>query len=181
MEISEDGKKFIAGFEGCQCISYPDIGSELAKKCKIAGISIYGNGYRRLPNWQIYKGDPWTIGYGATGGGVEAGMSWTPEKCFERFEITLETLSEMVTRYTHDIELTQNQFDVLVSFAYNAGPGRLREVMKASKLDSTLDRKVAFANTLLSYTRAHSFGQPKGAPIPGLMRRRKAEKDLFLK
>lgn len=181
MEVSEEGKRFIAGFEGCQCIAYPDIESPLAKKCKQMGISIYGNNYRRLLNWNTYKGDPWTIGYGNTGGGIEAGMSWTHEKCFERFEITLETLSEMVSSYAKDIELTQNQFDVLMSFAYNAGPGRLREVMKSVKLDSTLDRKVAFANALLSYTRSHNYGQPKGDPVPGLMRRRKAEKDLFLK
>jgi len=180
MEVSESGKKFIAGFEGCQCIAYPDIESPLAKKCKQQGISIYGNGYRRLLNWNTYKGEPWTIGYGNTGGGIEAGTTWTAEQCYERFEITLETLSEMVTRYSKGIWLTQNQFDVLVSFAYNAGPGRLREVMSITKLDSTLDRKVAFANELLSYTRGHNYGRPRGDPVPGLMRRRKAEKELFL-
>jgi hypothetical protein len=54
----------IASDEGCSLTAYPDPGSPLASACKIAGIKLVD--YRQLADWQSYKGDPWTIGYGHT-------------------------------------------------------------------------------------------------------------------
>jgi lysozyme len=69
--------------------------------------------------------------------------------------------------------LTQAQFDALVSFTYNCGAGALAE--------STLLEKVnagdfeAVPDELARWTRAGP-----GAPLPGLVRRRRAEADLFM-
>jgi|DEB0MinimDraft_3_1074331.scaffolds.fasta_scaffold01751_5 lysozyme len=72
------------------------------------------------------------------------------------------------------VPLTQNQFDALVSFAYNNGVG--------AWLSSTLRRKInakAPAWEIRSeFSKWVNAGTPP-RPLPGLVRRRKAEADLF--
>jgi lysozyme len=69
--------------------------------------------------------------------------------------------------------LTSDQFSALVSFTYNRGAGRLKE-----KLVGLLNSGQAAqaAEALLSYDYA---GTPPRV-LPGLTRRRKAERELFL-
>ena len=62
--------------------------------------------------------------------------------------------------------LTDNQFSSLVSFGFNLGPENLRKLIK-NGLQSVPQR-------LLLFNRAG------GHELPGLVRRRKAERDLFL-
>lgn len=67
--------------------------------------------------------------------------------------------------------LEQNQFDALVSFIYNVGPGAF--------LNSTLIKRLRVgdypgaAHQFLRWTKAN------GVELSGLVRRRKAEKELF--
>ena len=66
-------------------------------------------------------------------------------------------------------QLNQNQFDALVSFAFNLGCGNLREI--ADDLNKN-DFTGATAN-MKQYVNAG------GNVLPGLVRRRNAEVDLF--
>jgi lysozyme len=76
------------------------------------------------------------------------------------------------------INVNQNQYDALVSFAYNLGTGAL--------LDSTLLKKVRLSpndqsirNEFMKWTKARVNG--KLVTLEGLVRRRKAEADLYFK
>jgi hypothetical protein len=64
------------------------------------------------------------------------------------------------------VELTQNQFDVLVDFAYNAGIGNLKSSTMLKKINSgKLD---AVPDELMKWTKGG------GKVLPGLVRRRQA-------
>jgi hypothetical protein len=64
--------------------------------------------------------------------------------------------------------LNQNQFDALVSFCYNCGPGNLKELCAGRTIDEIPD-----------YLPLYNKGG--GNVLPGLVRRRAAEVDLFTK
>lgn len=112
----------------------------------------------------------WTIGYGATRG-VKAGMSITQEQAermllndVQRFEPEVERLVK--------VPLTGNQWDALVSFTYNLGAANLEQ--------STLLRLLNhgdYAGTAEQFPRWNKAG---GKVLPGLVRRREAERALFL-
>jgi lysozyme len=71
------------------------------------------------------------------------------------------------------VPLNSNQFSALVSFAFNCGTGNLQSSTLLKKLNA-LDY-VGAANEFAKWDKS------KGQVLPGLTRRRKAEKDLFLK
>jgi GH24 family phage-related lysozyme (muramidase) len=75
-----------------------------------------------------------------------------------------------------DLPLTQNQYDALVSFVYNLGPGAVGADTGVGRALRERRWKDA-ANELLRWDKA---GSPP-RPLPGLTRRRKAERGLFLK
>jgi lysozyme len=71
------------------------------------------------------------------------------------------------------VPLTQNQFDALVSFVFNLGVGNFRTSTLLKKLNAG-DNDGA----------AQEFGRwihAGGKALPGLVRRREAERALFLK
>lgn len=70
------------------------------------------------------------------------------------------------------VSLTQNQFDALVSFTYNLGEGALEE--------STLLRKVNAGDYAGAAAEFGKWVKADGKLLPGLVRRRKDEAELFL-
>ena len=108
----------------------------------------------------------WTIGYGHTAG-VTQGMVITKEQA----ENMLKSDMKKYEKYVVDnvkIPLNENQFSALVSFCYNCGVGNLRTLVK--------NRNAAqIAEAMLLYNKA------SGKVLAGLTRRRKAERELFLK
>jgi len=75
--------------------------------------------------------------------------------------------------YHVTVEMTQNQFDALCSFVYNCGAGNFR----ASTLLKLLNQGAykAAAQQFLRWDKAN------GKVLPGLTKRRAAEKALFEK
>jgi lysozyme len=69
--------------------------------------------------------------------------------------------------------MTDNQFAALVSFAYNCGVGNLKSSSLLKHFNSGKIQEAA--QEFLRWTKA------KGVVMPGLVRRREAEKALFLK
>ena len=73
-----------------------------------------------------------------------------------------------VNKYDGKYHWTQNEFDALISFAYNIG--------SIDQLTGNGSRsKQTIANKMPEY--CHGGGKK----LPGLVRRRKAERELFLK
>ena len=69
------------------------------------------------------------------------------------------------------VQLNQNQFDSLVSFCYNAGPGNLDILVKNSGLNT--------GDYLNVSDEMMNFNKSQGKVLLGLTRRRKAEGELF--
>jgi lysozyme len=116
----------------------------------------------------------WTIGYGHTGithndGTVKRGMKITQEKAEGLLAMDLNTkYAPDVTRMVK-VPLTQNQFDALVSFHFNTGAlGK-----------STLLRKLNAGDYQGAAAEFGKWTRGGGRVLPGLVRRRKAERHLF--
>lgn len=120
----------------------------------------------------------WTIGYGATYYPDGTKVRPTDPAIDEAhatilLENMLKTYEKAVDSYTRD-DITQNQFDALVSFAYNLGTNALK--------NSTLLKKV----NAKPYDPAieYEFGKwvrAAGKVLPGLVRRRREEAQLYFK
>ena len=145
MKISEKGLALIKEFEGCQLTAYQDE----------VGV--------------------WTIGYGITnadksitGTTIKKGLKITKEKAEEWLEECLNKLyAPKIMKYDVRYNWNQNEFDALLSFAFNLG--------SIDQLTANGSRsKSVISNKLLEYNKAG------GKVYNGLTRRRKAERDLFL-
>ena len=111
-----------------------------------------------------------TIGYGHTSAAgapeVTEGMTITQDEAESILKKDLVKYEKPVAELVK-VDLTQNQFDVLVDFAYNAGVGNLKS--------STLLKKVnandfdAVPDELMKWTKGG------GKVLPGLVKRRQAE------
>lgn len=140
MKTSKNGIKLIQKFEGCVLTAY---------QCP-AGV--------------------WTIGYGHTGKvdgkSICKGMKITKAKATELLQEDLKKFEKAVSKYTK-YKWTQNQFDAMVSFAYNTG--------SINKLTASGTRsKEIIAEKILLYNKAN------GVILEGLRKRRKEERKLFL-
>ena len=152
-KIGADGINLIMQFEGCHRIrkdglveAYPDPGS---------------------------GGDPWTIGWGATGTGlhgtVRRGTVWTQQQCDERLRADLTRYADDVSRAIGNAPTTQAQFDALVSFHYNTGAiGR-----------ATLTRKHIAGDYAGAAREFARWNRAAGRVLPGLTRRRASEAKLY--
>ena len=111
----------------------------------------------------------WTIGYGHTQG-VKPDMVINQLQAERFLRQDLKRFEDAVTSLVK-VPITLNQFSALVSFAYNVGVGALYDSTLLRKLNKK-DYKGA-ANEFLRWNKAG------GKVLPGLTRRRLAEKDLF--
>lgn len=113
----------------------------------------------------------WTIGYGHTEG-VKAGMTITKQQADAMFEEEIEKFEKQVRPLVTDVTLTQNQYDALVSMAYNIGVGALR--------NSTLLKKVkANPDDPTIRTAFMQWVRGGGKILPGLQKRREMEANHY--
>lgn len=137
MHISKNGIDLIKKFEGCVLHTYHDAVGVL------------------------------TIGYGHTEG-VRMGMTVTQSQAEEMLKTDLANKYEgKVRKYNSTYHWNQNEFDALVSFAYNVG-----------SIDALTGKgaraKQVIANKILLYNKAG------GRTLQGLAVRRRKERKLFL-
>ncbi|MGF2120847.1 glycoside hydrolase family protein [Enterococcus casseliflavus] len=113
----------------------------------------------------------WTIGYGHTQG-VYSGMTITETQANNLLDQDLQSHASGIFKYI-TVQLNQNQFDALVSFHFNLGAN----ILQGSTLLSYINSRnwQAAANEMNKYVNAG------GQPLEGLIRRRKAESELFLR
>jgi lysozyme len=148
MKTSKRGIDLICEFEGFRAKAYPDPGT---------------------------GGEPWTIGYGHTSNAgppiVRKGMVITKDEAkailardITTFEVAVMSLLKRPP--------TQNQFDAMVSFCYNVGPGNFGKSSVLRHFNA--GSPVAAAATFAQWNKA------AGKVLAGLTRRRAAEAKLFL-
>jgi GH24 family phage-related lysozyme (muramidase) len=112
-----------------------------------------------------------TIGYGHTGSDVHVGMHITAQEAEALLRKDMQA-SESSVRRLVQTPLNSNQFSALVSLVFNIGPGALIKTHLADDL-ANADFPAA-ANDILRFDHAG------GHVLPGLTRRRIAERKLFL-
>ncbi len=111
-----------------------------------------------------------TIGYGHTEG-VRMGQRITMEQAERFLQSDLQKYEMLVNKYASKYNWNQNQFDALVSFAYNIGS--IDGLTNNGKRDSkTISEKI------LKYNKITVNG--KKVVSKGISERRAVEKDLFL-
>ena len=138
MKTSKKGLELIKKFEGCRLTAY-----------------------KALPTERYY-----TIGYGHYGSDVKKGQTITKKDADALLAKDLQKFEYRVNAYKK-YNWTQNEFDALVSFAYNIG--------NIDGLTSYGQRsKEMIAEKMLLYVKSG------GQTINGLVKRRQAEKLLFL-
>jgi lysozyme len=112
-----------------------------------------------------------TLGYGSTTGFKE-GDVWTHQQAVDALKSELAKFEDAVNNLVK-VEIGQNQFDALVSFAYNCGSGALSK--------SSLLKKLNKGDTVGAAAEFHKWNKGGGKVLPGLVRRRAHEAELFLK
>lgn len=115
-----------------------------------------------------------TIGYGHTGSDVYPNQQITEEEAETLLWKDTESAQQTVSSFVK-VKLNQNEYDALVSFVFNIGPTAFINSTLFKILNGGSDRKVVAAE----FGRWVKAGE--GQVIPGLVRRREAEKALFLK
>lgn len=110
-----------------------------------------------------------TIGYGSTGAHVKHGMKITEQQAEDLLRKDVSRFEDGVNGLIN-IPLTQNQFDALVSFAFNCGVGALEESTLRRRLNAGENPNTVAQEELKRWT---------NGGLAGLVRRRKAETDLF--
>lgn len=139
-KIGQAGLALIKQFEGCRLVAY---------QCS-AGV--------------------WTIGYGHTAG-VHKGMKITQAQAEEYLKHDVAKFEKYVNNPSYvpfTDKLNQNQFDALVSFAFNLGQGNVKKLCTGRVMNQ-------IPSAMQQYCKA------AGKTLPGLQRRRKAEAALYNK
>lgn len=142
-QVGPKGLALIQEWEGCKLDAYPDPGSA--------------------------DGNPWTIGYGATGEGIHKGVSWTKAQCDARLRQDLQKYAAEVSKAIGDVPTTQDQFDALVAFHYNTG--KIGEAMLTKK-----HKAGDYAGAALEFRK---WVNNNGKRMQGLVNRRAAEEKLY--
>lgn len=116
----------------------------------------------------------WTIGYGTThinDTPVVIGMTCTTEQAEEYLQDELKTIIASIDKLVK-VPLNQNQFDALVSFCYNLGGHALAT--------STLLKKLNTGDYIGAADQFLKWDHAGGKKVPGLTRRRIAERELWI-
>lgn len=140
MKISKTGLDLVKSFEGRRLTAY---------KCP-AGV--------------------WTIGYGHTGKvdgkSINSGMKITSSKATELLKEDMAKFEKHVEGFRNKYDWNQNQFDAMVSFAFNVG--------SINQLTNNGKRTIKEISDKIP-----AYNKGGGKVLPGLTRRRRAEQDLF--
>jgi lysozyme len=124
-------------------------------------------------------GGLWTVGYGHTEGVTRRTKALTKKQAIDLLNHDLNhayapAVEAQLFAYRIRRFLNQNQFDALVSLAYNLGPGILSPIHTVGQELKAKDWHAA-ADSFLLYNHGAN-----GRVLAGLTRRRKAERKLFL-
>lgn len=116
-------------------------------------------------------GDPWTIGYGATGTGITKGTVWTQDQADNDLRQRLGVLFDAVQGNVPE-DATDHQIGACLSFSYNVGLHAF--------LSSTLLRTWNAGNVAEAANQFPLWNKAAGKVMSGLTSRRMDERRVFL-
>ena len=122
-------------------------------------------------------GRKWTIGCGHTAN-VKPYDVITIDEAEELLQKDIETAERAVNELVK-VKLNQNQFDALVSFVFNIGRGSLKD--GTGFISSTMLKFINAGHFPLAAGQFDRWVYSDGKITKGLVKRRAAEKALFLK
>jgi lysozyme len=146
MKLNDDGYQLICEFEGLRLKPY-------LCSAKISTIG-YGNTYYPNGKRVTLLDEP-----------------ITKEYAFEIFKVIADKFGRRVLSMVKK-PLTQNQFNALVSFAYNVGTGAFSTSTLLKKVNAN-PNDLTIKNEFARWTRAN------GKIVNGLVNRRKKESDVY--
>jgi lysozyme len=149
LKLSANGERLIKAFESCM-------------RAVPGGFKAY-----QCP------ADVLTIGWGHTndhGRKFKKGDVWTQQECDRAFTEDMELFVQGVRKRVK-VRLKQDQFDAVVSFAYNCGLPALG--------GSTLLKRLNAGDFGAAALEFHKWNKAKGKVLRGLVRRRASEALLF--
>lgn len=115
----------------------------------------------------------WTVGFGHVSPRVLPGTKITEHEAEAILDVDLDRFERGVADLTKGVELTDNEFAALVSFAFNLGLAALEK--------STLREKLLLRDSQGAAAEFMKWKYAAGKVLPGLVKRRAAERELFLK
>lgn len=145
-KISEAGLNLIKSFEGLRLKPY---------KCS-AGVPTIGYGNTFYENNKKVS---------------LADVAITESRAIELLAWSLTRFEQYVDSYCRD-DISQPQFDALVSFCYNVGPANLKSSTLLKKVNANPNDPTIRAEFL-------KWNKAGGKALTGLTRRRTAEADLY--
>lgn len=149
----------------------PHAAAPLARRIGPAGLALIKSFEGcRLTAYRCPAG-VWTIGYGSTGAHVREGMTISPERAEALLRGDLARFEAAVAKAVP--AATQNQFDAMVSLAFNIGV--------AAFAKSTVARKAKAGDHAGAAAAFSLWNKAGGKVLPGLTRRRAAEAELYRK
>ena len=155
--LGEAGRDLIHSFESLKLTAYKDPGSK--------------------------NGLPITNGWGTTvgedGQPIKLGEVWTKEKADRLWLRDAAYMVRCVNILIGNSPTTQNQFDALVSFAYNVGPDMDNDGKAEGLGDSTLMKKHRAGDYAGAKAQFAAWNKNDGVVMKGLVRRRAAEAELY--
>ncbi|VBB13431.1 lysozyme [Burkholderia stabilis] len=178
-------------FESCYLTAYPDPASPLGKALQARGLwykVLAGSPIPSDPVLRALSGAPWTCGWGSTGPDVREGTVWTQATADARHDANLRASAALVDQAAR-VPLSAQQKAAMTSIVNNVGPGRARRVgdpgrdgiiTLASGQPSTLLRHLNIGDMAGAAAQFDAWNRAGGIVLAGLVRRRAAERDLFL-
>ena len=82
-----------------------------------------------------------TVGYGHTGADVKLGMTITEEEADTFLRQDVASFEQCISTFTN-VKLNQNEFDALVSFAFNVGCTAFKDSTLCRLINENEDKKV---------------------------------------
>lgn len=157
MKTSPQGTALTKFFEECRLEAYPDPAT---------------------------GGAPWTVGWGHTGVDVSKGLVIDQTKADCLLTIDQCHAEYVVSKYIATDKLRQYQFDALVDFVFNVGPGRYNEkdgfAFLKNGQPSTMLRRLQTLDFDGAADEFPKWNKAGGAVMHGLVRRRAANRAMFL-
>ena len=155
--LGSAGRDLIHSFESLKLTAYKDPGSK--------------------------NGLPITNGWGTTvgedGQPIKLGEDWTKEKADRLWLRDAAYMVRCVNILIGNTPTTQNQFDALVSFAYNVGPDMDNDGKAEGLGDSTLMKMHRAGDYAGAKAQFAKWNKNDGVVMKGLVRRRAAEAELY--